>query len=48
MTQKFFNCILHKDQYVYIENAKQYIQNLLIVSTGKSKDQVLVLSSDPF
>ena len=44
----YFNNVLQIDQYIYIEKANEYIENLSILTVGRPKDNVFFLSNHHF
>jgi hypothetical protein len=48
LSQIYFNFILHKGQYIHIEGAGQFVENLPLVHKNKPKDTVIFLSSNCF
>ena len=44
----FFKCIMHKDQYVYLDKANEYVENLEILTVGRPKENIIFMSNDPF
>ena len=48
LSQIYFNFILHRGQYIHIEKAGQFVENLSLVHMNKPKETVIFLSSNCF
>lgn len=44
----YFQFIIHQKQYLYIKEHDKYIENLLVLTKNRLKENLLFVSSNPF
>lgn len=44
----YFSCVLHEKQYVYIEKADKYVENLHLILNDREKESIVFMSSESF
>lgn len=44
----YIQYIIHQKQYVYIEEVDKWVENLLVLTKNRGKQNLIFMSSDPF
>lgn len=44
----YFQFIIHQRQYIHIKEHDKYIENLMVLTKNRSKENLIFISSNPF